>query len=100
MSVFGREQRSWEDFKKEYLAPESIIQSLDMKPIRVHREKGSWRGKLEPCHLRLALWVIRTGGPRAAATDQREGGGRDGIPQQQSRFYMIESRNKNKTTTG
>lgn len=85
MSVLGREQRSWEDFKKEYLATESIIQSLDIKPIRVYGKKGSWRGKVESVMSpetgslgHRALW------PKAASTDQK--GKKGGIPQQQSRF--------------
>lgn len=77
MCVLPREQRSWEDFRKEYLATESIIQSSDMIPI--HRPRGkvrSWREKAESVILSetLVLQVTRTLWPKTASKDQRKSG--------------------------
>lgn len=84
--------------EKNYLATESVIQSLDLKPIRVHGEKGSWRGKVE------AGMSPETGSPghkdivAQSSFHRSKGGGGGGRWHSTTAIKilaMIESRNKN-----
>lgn len=100
MSVLGREQRAWRTSKKNYLATESVIHSLDMKPIRVHGEKGSWRGKVEPVMSPETGSLGHKGIVAQSSFHRSKRGKRWHSTTAIKILAMIESRNKNNTTTG